>query len=314
MSPDPERDPVPLVYVLSNGRSGSTLLDLLLGSHPRVWTLGELQVLPHELREQRAPCGCGEPVGACPFWTGVLPELETDGAPPRLEHFREAHGFGRVVRPEHLCDLVRGRAHGARAASAAAYADRTVSVLRAAWRAALERSTEPVEWLVDASKDPYRLLWLRHHPELDLRVVHLYKDPRAFVHAMRRGHERGRATTTLRFAARWRIENGLMSRLYRTLPAERRLALHYEDLAADPAAACTRVARVLDVRPDRFDPSTFRERENHAISGNSMRWREEGVVLDETWRSELPAGWSVLVGGLCAGLSKRLDRDARRAA
>jgi hypothetical protein len=66
---------LPLVYILSNGRSGTTLLDLLLGAHPRVWTVGEVQNLPWEMRYPRAPCGCGNPVQESPFWAPILHDI-----------------------------------------------------------------------------------------------------------------------------------------------------------------------------------------------------------------------------------------------
>ena len=38
--------PMDVIYILSNGRSGSTLLDLLLGAHPRLWTLARRTCCP----------------------------------------------------------------------------------------------------------------------------------------------------------------------------------------------------------------------------------------------------------------------------
>ena len=37
---------IKLIYIASNGRSGSTLLDMLIGKHKSCFTLGEFQVLP----------------------------------------------------------------------------------------------------------------------------------------------------------------------------------------------------------------------------------------------------------------------------
>ncbi|MBN1399903.1 MAG: hypothetical protein JXA74_03640, partial [Anaerolineae bacterium] len=45
---------------------GCTLLDLLLGAHLRMGTLGEAQVLPCELRSPGARCGSGLPFAECP--------------------------------------------------------------------------------------------------------------------------------------------------------------------------------------------------------------------------------------------------------
>ncbi len=37
-----------LIYIICPGHSGSTLLDMLLGSHPEIFSTGELINLPNE--------------------------------------------------------------------------------------------------------------------------------------------------------------------------------------------------------------------------------------------------------------------------
>lgn len=307
---DLERDPIPILYVLSNGRSGSTLLDLLLGTHPEVFTLGEVQILPHELREHREPCGCGTPVDACEFWEPLVssPDLEA------LAHFREHHGFGRVVRPGHLVDRWRGGPRGERAEQAEGFARANARVLRRIWQRASEVRGRTVEWLVDASKDPYRLEWLRRDPEFDLRVVHLYKQPGSFVHSMRRGESGVGPLGTLRQTLRWRVENGLMHRLFRSLPGERSLLVPYELLATRPRHVLDHVADICDLDPEGFSIEDFRREGQHGVAGNVARWNSDGIRLDEAWRQELPVGYRLAAQALCGGLAKRLDERARRAA
>lgn len=62
-----------VLYIAGYGRSGSTILDMLLGTHPDVFSAGELT------RVFRAvvlgePCSCGAPVDRCPLWGAVLAE------------------------------------------------------------------------------------------------------------------------------------------------------------------------------------------------------------------------------------------------
>ncbi len=60
-----------VVYIAGSGRSGSTLLDRMLGQMPGVTAIGELAQLwrPGEL--DKLVCGCGTPVRSCPFWSRV---------------------------------------------------------------------------------------------------------------------------------------------------------------------------------------------------------------------------------------------------
>ncbi len=63
-----------VLYVGSWGRSGSTLLDLMLGQIPGFFSVGELRYLWERGLSERQLCGCGAPVPECPFWAAVLEE------------------------------------------------------------------------------------------------------------------------------------------------------------------------------------------------------------------------------------------------
>lgn len=288
------KERIPLLYVLSSGRSGSTLLDLLLGAHPNLWSVGELQILPWELEEHRAPCGCGQHLNACDFWNSVLNDLresgvDLDGGPLPLRHFRNAHGFGQVLRKDHLRSLWGGQLTPQQRRLANSYGELNHAVLDAVRnRAGVLRPTG-IQWMVDASKDPYRLAYLVESGLFDVRVVHLVKDPRAFVHSMTRADEQLERSRVLRFSLRWGVENRLMRRyLQAGLPTDQWRGVRYEDLAARPAETLAELFTWLGVDPQFPAHEAFRESESHAVSGNQMRWQSGGVRLDQKWRKQLP--------------------------
>lgn len=65
-----------IIYIASAGRSGSTLLDIVLGSKNGVLSTGELSFLtdPFVLKEQY--CACSQKVSNCELWSKVLKEWE----------------------------------------------------------------------------------------------------------------------------------------------------------------------------------------------------------------------------------------------
>ncbi len=74
-----------LIYILSVGHSGSTLLDLLIGSLEKSFSTGELQRLPWTLNNRDLPevslqkenvCSCLSEIRKCPVWQKVLSNLE----------------------------------------------------------------------------------------------------------------------------------------------------------------------------------------------------------------------------------------------
>jgi hypothetical protein len=63
--------PDTVLYLAGLGRSGSTLLERMIGELDAVCPAGELVHLWHRGIELDEACGCGEPFSACPFWREV---------------------------------------------------------------------------------------------------------------------------------------------------------------------------------------------------------------------------------------------------
>ena len=60
-----------VLYVGGLGRSGSTLLDRMLGRLDDVWSVGELVHLWERGVKENNRCGCGQPFADCQFWGRV---------------------------------------------------------------------------------------------------------------------------------------------------------------------------------------------------------------------------------------------------
>ena len=287
---------IPVIYILSNGRSGSTLLDLLLGAHPNIWTIGEAQILPWELRENRRPCGCGVLICDCAFWRSVLPEVPLNVKNYSIEYFRAGHGRGKVLRWRHMLSLMRGRATRRWRPAAQQYGQVNADYFGAVLRAAEKHAGSPVRWLVDASKDPYRLLWLQSSGLFDLRVIHLTKDPRAFVHSMIKPYLSKAHARASRMTGRWLVENFIFSRLCLAgfLPSQI-FSLRYEELANKPQDTLLAIAKWLGLEYPETLCEVFRQCENHGVSGNKARWESTGIRLDEGWKTMLPASYARVI-------------------
>ena len=88
--------PPTVVYIAGSGRSGSTLVERVLGEIPSMTNVGELMDLARRSAPENERCGCGLAFGDCPFWTKV-----------------GEHAFG-GWEPGQLADLERLRASVAR--------------------------------------------------------------------------------------------------------------------------------------------------------------------------------------------------------
>ncbi len=301
-------DQLKIVYIASNGRSGSTVLDLLLGAHAACWTLGEFYVLPWELRTHTKPCGCGVSVEQCPFWGSIVQEQQEVLRHGSIDRFRDSYNGGRPVRwgEYRFLSSASARHRERRRQSLEKYGQDNLKVLGRVLEKARAVKGEQVQWLVDASKSVYRLLWLKESGMFDVRVVHLVKDPRAYVYSMCRGMSGlSRASMFAKAVLRWNIENHLFNSVLRAhFKPEECLRLRYNELATDPRNTLKQVSDWLNLPSDDELAVKFRD-ENHGIAGNPSRFEATGVRLDEKWRFELGRGTRHFVRLVSAPLAAR---------
>jgi hypothetical protein len=67
--------PYSIIYIQGYGHSGTTILDILLGSSPQSMSGGELMFITRTgIKEEF--CSCGDPIGSCSFWSSVMSQWE----------------------------------------------------------------------------------------------------------------------------------------------------------------------------------------------------------------------------------------------
>jgi hypothetical protein len=289
-----------VLFIGGYGRSGSTLLDRLLGSHgDGVVSAGELRHVWREGLVENRRCGCGEAFADCAFWRAVIGRA-FEGRPPVDELVALQ---ARVDRPRHIRRLATGRAPAPFRRDAARYAGVLSRLVRAV------AAVAGAGVVVDSTKDASHGWILRATPGIDLRVLHLTRDPRAVAWSWQRrvlhpgsGQPMDRFSPT-RTALGWVAVNGLISGLRRAgVPS---LAVRYEDLVTDPAAVVGDVLEFAGV--DRRPAAALVGaravlRDDHTVAGNPVRFARGEVELrvDDEWRTAMPARTRAWVGALAA--------------
>lgn len=291
-----------MLYIGGSGRSGSTLLERLLGAVPGVATLGEVVHLPTRGLVEHETCGCGEPLARCPFWGPVGEEAfggwdAVDGLEwQALQHRVDRNRFVPLL------------AVPARAAFRRDLADH-VDRLEALYLAAARVSGATV--LVDSSKHASTAFALRHATAVDVRFVHLVRDSRGVAYSWTKEVERPETATgelmgtysPVSAAGWWDAFNVMLTALRATgAPIHR---VRYEDVMADPSIALRRVLATtgLELAPgwdDFLTPEGARLGPVHSVAGNPMRFRTGTIPLrrDDAWRDALPAADRRLVTAL----------------
>jgi hypothetical protein len=85
-----------VVYVAGYGRSGSTVLDVLLGSAEGAIGAGEVCLLARAGLSP-VPCSCGQDAVGCPLWSEVLARIGGAKRPERLIHAQAVSAISEVT-------------------------------------------------------------------------------------------------------------------------------------------------------------------------------------------------------------------------
>ena len=286
-----------VLYIGGFGRSGSTLVERILGQLPGFCSAGEVVFLWQRGLIDRQLCGCGVPVPDCEFWSRV--GKTAFGGWDQIDAHEMLALQHRVDRNRYIPSMVTPSLRPAARSDVARYGD----VLSRLYRAIGEVSGARV--VIDASKHASTAFLLSTRvPGLDIRVVHLVRDPRGVAYSWTKEVKKPEVTGEDAFmpvysplsSGRQYVAYNLMFEALRAVPAATSAVFRYEDMLADPRAYLERILAHAGepVLPDSF--AFLGDREvtlgvDHTVAGNPMRFHQGPLALrvDEAWKTKLPA-------------------------
>ena len=271
--------------------TGSTLLGTLLNEHPACASIGAATGLIRKVDLSTYRCGCGQPFRECEFWKYIADRTLALGHPVNVfetnfwnTHLRLSHN--RLINALLVRSLGWDGLNDTRDALVGRVAAVRNAISDMGWRtwslatAVLERTGKSV--FVDTARDHQRPKYLATHPLLDVRVIHLIRDPRGNAASIMK-HS---GVTAAGAARHWRHYNVEAARVKRYLPEQSWMTLYYEDLCADPEGVLDRISDFLQVERARSRPEP-RDSQRHII-GNPMRLRALNEIReDRSWQTDL---------------------------
>ena len=298
-----------LVYLLAASHSGSTLLAMLLNSHPDVCTVGELKATSFG-NPDKYRCSCQRLIKECPFWNGIQDDMAARGFDFDITNAGTDIRTGmssyvhRLLRPLHrspAIELVRDVALNLSPVwrkNLSKFLTRNLALIQCV----ATRTEKKV--IVDSSKIGIRLKYLLQIPELDIRVIRAirdgrgvaltYIDPARFADAsdptLRQGGmggDRTKERLAMEQAAReWRRSNEEAEQALKLVDPSKQTISHYENLCKNTEETLNRLFTFIGVDPQKRSQD-FRMVEHHIV-GNGMRLDSSNAIqLDERWRSNL---------------------------
>jgi len=304
-----------IILIAGHSRSGSTLLDRLLGEMDGFVTVGELRCLWIRGLIDDQLCGCGVAFQSCDHWQDIVKDLP-------VAETQESY-TNRVLRLQRVVERSKAIPMLLNPSSRTLEFSDQLAEYKHALRSVISRVFEKTgaRVIVDSSKTPAYALIMKELFGDDVHVVHLVRDSRAVAFSRLRTKPRPEIHWTkknmvignpLRTGIEWRLANSVLTAMH---DAGDCTQLRYEDLVVRPNEIIEKLAAdVLEV-----DSSTIQVPHiyagiaelstSHSVAGNPMRF-ETGkipITLDNEWEKSLSGMRRSVVTLMTRKLLKQYD-------
>ncbi|MGI9222075.1 MAG: sulfotransferase family protein [Woeseiaceae bacterium] len=212
-----------VIAISGSGRSGSTLLSLLLSQHHEVFNLGQNRYLWRSYVNDE-PCSCDETLNTCPIYGTVVSSSNAELADPEFAEMQQLEKtFARDARQQ--SDWADAEIRAELQQKHRPFLNKMADVLD---RIA---ATTQKSYFIDSSKSPEMAMAFSLLPNVDLYILNLIRDPRAVACSWQK--RKGSLSTTVKQTREWLRRQRRLEAWKPALNANF-LTVRYEDLATRP--------------------------------------------------------------------------------
>jgi len=253
-----------VVFIMGTGHCGSTLLDLLLGSHSLVFSLGELNqlqgILDNPETEDRL---CSICLGECEYWNRRLP--------PNLlrQYFPKRTYLNRLLKGLYQPDESLYQ-------HLITYFEHDILV----------DSSKNCDWITAQMKSP------QHWETMSPILLYMVRDGRAVVNSYLRKYPE---KSIEREVQRWQRHTEEMEAYYEQFTGKK-MIVRYEELCTRPAEIMQEVCRLLSID---FEPVMLNYwiHDHHLVGGNAgtrsliTKYRSQFATIEPVEDSRTEGVW-----------------------
>lgn len=279
-----------VVYIMAVGHSGSTFLDIALGNHPHIESVGEIGKLHRSgwSGDPNRVCACGRSHGACDYWNGVRELWTADFGEAGVQEYvqlQRRYEFSKRRWPRLLFESAT------RSRPFRRYSEMTTRL----FECISQWSGKPI--VVDSSKAPMRAYAMLRGGGLDVTVVHLIRDGRGVVWAYSKPRTKNvsagvpedrERSPAWRQSLDWVLTNLEGEWVSRRAGPTHSARVYYEQLIREPGTALAELGELLGEDLRSLGDSLLRGRKlevGHNSFGNSMRMQGQVELKPSTaWR------------------------------
>jgi hypothetical protein len=296
-----------VVFIAGAYRSGSTLLQNILGQISRYFTIGELHYLWYQLNSKNKFCSCKKLLLECEMWEAIF-EKAFGGI--QNINLTEIIQYNESFRVKHLPFLWIPPINKHFEYLLVEY----VEVIRNIFEAIYQITDNKV--IVESSKLPTFGVILQMIPNIELHVIHLVRDSRAVAHSWMRKksfvpdgypHQFMKQKKPGSSALQW-MANNLLTELYMKKSVASYSIVNYENLVSNPKQSMEEIMASINEEdaelPFVSSNSVLLNKQLHSIAGNVTRFDsgEIKLVLDDKWKRNMNTRSKIIVSSLTTPL------------
>ncbi len=301
---------IKVLYIASYGRSGTTLLERLLGQVNDLFPAGELRYIWERSIKENQLCGCNKTFKDCEVWQRIIKNAFSN--PKKI--YKD---IDKIIKLQYSMDRIRcivslklGRFNDNLKTFCQEYVYPLYSSIL---------GTTDKKIIIDSSKFPSYLYILSKCDFIDLHVIHMIRDSRAVAYSWGRKKLKPEITNKINYMPRyslikssinWITFNLLILRIGKRIGPDKYIQVRYEDMVKDPETALQSILKSLNIK----NSLSFLNDKNyvnlpayHSVSGNPMRFKTGSIKLqiDDEWKRKMPAKDKLLVSLITYPFSKK---------
>lgn len=287
------------IYITGRGRSGSTVIDAMIGNSKSIESVGELV---SGMGRVNTMCSCGQRMKECNYWTSVQKEYESRTAKDWDMFEKDTVKSGHV---KYFLGTLIGNSE---------FYNDLVKDTELFTQVLLEKAGKNA--ILDSSKNPNRALFLAKF-YADSKIIHLVKHPDGVAASKYKFIKRGKGYKFMRRTYRnpklaalymtveaisWLIGNSMIG-LIKLIKPKKVMLVKYEDFGTQPEIIFQKLSEFLEIDLSEVrdavingHPLTF----GHTIGGNGVR-NEESFVFNITKgkKRPMPTFYKALIRIFC---------------
>lgn len=291
-----------MLFITGWGRSGTTILDRILGQIEGFFAVGELRYIwDRNLIENRL-CGCGAAFNDCEIWQNIMSRAFGDRSgivPQEMVRMRESH-----FRSRHFPLLLTKWGRDRIRTSLRDYTE-NLSKLYSAIREVTECRV-----ITDSSKFPSHGYVLGMIPSIELYVVHIIRDPRAVAYSWSKPKlqpDTGEMAPMkkiglVKSSLLWSLWN-IVGEILWSGDSSHYYQIRYEDFVINPRTTVDKILEMMN--QTELQTPFISENEvmlgiNHTVSGNPNRFDTGKIEIksDNRWRESMVSSKKTLARAL----------------